>query len=142
MSDDPFIINYPPITPNHGNISLPPPTTIPRPSGRQRPGFGSSLASRDAYDLEKEWNEKVNVPLRKVLNFFQQSCIGCYFGSRADLFNQHRTEHCPVSKNLMGYDAGLAGFRRKFDIPHGCCYGCSLTTKVCFYNIYFNESYL
>ena len=40
----------------------------------------------------------------------------------------------------MGYDASLSGFHRKFDIPHGCCYGCSLTTKVSIYTIYYNVS--
>ena len=111
--------------------------SIPRPSGRQRPGFGSSLAAQNAYDLEKEWNEKVNIPLRKIVDFFRDSCISCFFGSRADLFTQHRTEHCPVSKSLMGYDASLSGFRKKFDIPHGCCYGCTLSTKVRVYNFHY-----
>jgi hypothetical protein len=126
--EDPFTVVTPSIP-----LRLP---TIPRPSGRNPPGFGSSLAMRSAFDIEREWNEKVNIPLRKVMNLFQQGCISCYFGTRIDLFDQHRTEHCPVSKNLMGYDAGLSGFKKKFDIPIGCCYGCALTTKVSISNIY------
>ena len=128
-SEDPFVTSSSPFSSANLRIS-PRPATMPRPSGRERPGFGPVLAAHSANDLEKEWNERVNIPLRKVVDFFRQSCISCFFGSRADIFNQHRTEHCPVSNNLMGYDAGLSGFRKKFDIPYGCCYGCTLSTRV------------
>lgn len=121
--DDPFITNPSPVTPR-------PTFGISRPSGRVRSGFGPALASNEAFDHENEWNEKVNIPLRKVINFFLSSCIGCFFGKHPELFKEHRTEFCPVSKLLMGYNEDLKSFRSKFDLPHGHCYGCGLTTKV------------
>jgi hypothetical protein len=112
------------------------PLSFPRASGRERPGFGNALASNSAILLEKEWNEKVNIPLRKIMEHFKGSCISCFFGSKPDLYRHHRTEHCPVSNNLMGFAPGYGAFRKKFNVPIGCCYGCGLTTKVNFNNFY------
>jgi len=106
---------------------------MPRPSGRDRPGFGSALAANRAYELEQEWKQEVNVPLRKVIEYFRDACISCYFNAEhQSKFTHHRSEHCPRFNQLKGYNPEFNVFRKEFELPHGCCFGCYLfsTTAV------------
>lgn len=134
-------MNNPPITPSNLPLSARQPPIV-RPSGREHPGFRSILAAQNAHDIEKEWTIKVNIPLKKVLDFFRLCCIGCFFGEHPELYQDHRTEHCPVSKVLMGFDPGLQSFRKSFDIPTGCCFGCGLSMKVSFIILSTNKNSL
>jgi hypothetical protein len=103
------------------------PPVMPRPSGRDRPGFGSALAANRAYELEQEWKQEVNAPLRKVIEYWRDACISCYFSAEHQRkFNHHRSEHCPRSDQLKGYNPEFQAFRKEFRLPHGCCFGCYL----------------
>ena len=133
--DDPFIVPSfnTPVTPSTTNpqSSRTTPASMPRSSGRERPGFGPALAMQGTFGQQREWNETVNIPLHKVIELFREACIGCYFSANPSMYQSHRSEFCPISKNLMGYNQAFSAFRRAFNLPHGCCYGCGLTTKVC-----------
>jgi hypothetical protein len=66
------------------------------------------------------------MPLDNLASLFSQCCISCYFEGRPN--HHHRTEDCPHSTDLRGYNPGFKDFRMRFNVPDRCCYGCGRHT--------------
>ncbi len=80
-------------------------------------------AIKNLPNSRNRWKEQVDKPLYDTLDYFSNTCLWCSHFSDSPV--QHPTEQCGEDIPL-DYENDLHTFRRRFDYPSSCCYGCGL----------------